>query len=268
MSVTEKRGCLALIGGAEDRRYEKDVLKRLIEVSTAQTIAVIPTATSYPRECAETYIEAFEDLGVKDINIVDVRYTDEAEDDHYVDMLEEADLIFFTGGDQCRLCEILQGSKLIKKVYERFRKGATIAGTSAGAAAAAERMIFSWQDDECLYHKGCVNDGEGFGFIKRTLVDTHFLERGRIPRLSLMLAAGPENMAIGVSEDTMGLVYPDNTMEVVGSGVITVLIKQPNFVSNYNEKEEDDNITTEGIRITFVAPGTKFDLSKKKIIQQ
>ena len=267
MSVTEKKGCLALIGGSEDRRYEKEVLKRLIEVNGAKTVAVVPTATSYPRECADTYIEAFEDLGVKDINIVDVRYADEANEDQYVDMLEDADLIYFTGGDQCRLSEILLGSKLLKKVFERFAKGATVAGTSAGAAAAAERMIFSWRDDECLYHKGCVNDGEGFGFIKKTLVDTHFLERGRIPRLALMLAAGPENMALGVSEDTMGLVYPDNTMEVVGSGVITVLIKQPNFNSNYKNKEDDDNISTEGIRMTFVAPGTKFDLSKKKIIQ-
>ncbi|MEI6285096.1 MAG: cyanophycinase [Bacillota bacterium] len=267
MSGNEKRGCLALIGGSEDRRYEKEVLKRLIEVNDAKIVAVVPTATSYPRECADTYIEAFEDLGIKDINIVDVRYADEANEDEYVGMLEDADLIYFTGGDQCRLSEILLGSKLMKKVFERFNKGATVAGTSAGAAAAAERMIFSWQDDECLYNKGCVNDGVGFGFIKKTLVDTHFLERGRIPRLALMLAAGPENMALGVCEDTMGLVYPDNTMEVVGSGVITVLIKQPNFNSNYKDRNEDENISTEGIRMTFVASGKKFDLSKKKIIQ-
>ena len=266
MSSTE-RGCLCLIGGSEDRRYEKEVLRKLVEINNAHTVAIIPTATSYPRECADTYIEAFESLGVKYVDILDIRYADEADDEEYVGMLEDAQIIFFTGGDQCRLSEILTGSKVMKKVYERYKCGVTVAGTSAGAAAAAERMIFSWSDDECLYHKGCVNDGKGFGFIKRTLVDTHFLERGRIPRLTLMLAAGTENVAIGVSEDTMGIIYPDNTMTVAGSGVVTVITKQPNFYSDYNERVEGEMVSTEGVRMTFLAPGEKFDLGKKKIIR-
>ncbi len=67
-------------------------------------MAVLPTASSYPGEVYETYRRAFRDLGAEEVFCVDIRYRD------------EADLIFFTGGDQERLVEILQGSRIIKRV--------------------------------------------------------------------------------------------------------------------------------------------------------
>ncbi|MCX7970667.1 MAG: cyanophycinase [Negativicutes bacterium] len=262
-SVTgTERGALILIGGGEDRRQEMTVLRKVVSVSRAQKIAVIPTATSYARECGETYINAFRQIGVDRVVVVDVRYRDEADDDRFVSQLEGADCVFFTGGDQVRLVEILNETRLLAEVRRMFAAGVCIAGTSAGAAAASQPMIFSWSDEDFLFTKNCVTYGDGFGFVENVVVDTHFIERGRIPRLSQILASGVSKIGIGVAEDTAAILYSDNRLEVAGSGLITIITANGRLFTNYHDISDDDPVAVDGLNLTFLTEGTVYDLNR------
>ena len=201
MISNETKGHLVLIGGNEDKVRNREILQRIVNINNVKNIAVIPTASRYyPRQLGDKYRSAFSKLGVKKIEILDIRSAKEADREENYEKIQASDCIFFTGGDQVRLVEILQNTKLLQVIKDEYQNGKTIAGTSAGAAAASNPMIFD--GDEMGFLKGSVNHGEGFGFIENFTVDTHFITRGRISRLTQFLLRGYSNFGIGFAEDT------------------------------------------------------------------
>ncbi len=260
-----RKGTLVLIGGAEDRKYEKKILNHIIRINHPGKVAVFPTASSYPGEVYETYRRAFRDIGVEEVFYVDIRHPDEADRPRYLKMVKESDLIFFTGGDQERLVDVLGGSRMLKRIRHRYNRGATIAGTSAGAAAIGDPMITSGNDTDG-FKKGAIHISSGFGFLKRLVVDTHFLARGRIPRLAQMLSSGKARQAIGLDEDAAVAVHPDRTFEVVGSGMVTVMSGYTLHYTSYHQAATDELVGMDRIHISFLTPGMKYSLRKKRVI--
>jgi len=63
----------------------------------------IPTASAYPRDIDRCYTGTFWDLGIQKIRCLDIRYRDEADREDSLEAIEEADLIYFGGGDQEKL---------------------------------------------------------------------------------------------------------------------------------------------------------------------
>ncbi len=256
-------GHLVLIGGAEDRRDDMTVLRRTVEIDGARSVVVIPSASSYPRDLADMYERAFTDIGVDRVSIADVRYRDEADRDEFVAMAHDADVVFFTGGDQVKLVEVLDGSRMLRKIWSRFLRGATVAGTSAGAAAASDHMIFD--GDGAGLNKGSVRTAPGFGFLEGITVDTHFIARGRIHRLAQYLSRGENRRGLGLSEDTAVLVTPGGCCEVIGARPVTVLEAAERSTTNYDEVVEDELLTVDGLRLGFLAPGTQFNLRSWRV---
>lgn len=251
-------GHLVLIGGGEDRSDAMRVLKATWAINDAQTIAVIPSASRYSVEAGRIYTRAFTKLGAKAIFVCDARNCDEAADPKMVEQVRMADMIFFSGGDQVRLAEILNGSPLLAAVRERFAQGATVAGTSAGAAAASDPMLYD--GDAYGFHKGSVGFAPGFNLLPGVAIDTHFVGRGRLPRMAQFLASKRCRLGIGLPEDTGIFIAPDGTTRVVGTGVVTLLDARAMDFSDYDLIDDDDNYTVEGLRLGFLAEGAVFDL--------
>jgi len=259
MLKNEYRGYLVLIGGAEDRKGEKVVLRKLVNLNNAKNIAVIPSATNYPKACGEDYYYAFKDIGVETINVLDIREKSEAEKPEYFKMIEQADIIFFTGGDQVKLVAILNHTKLLELIKKRYEQGATIAGTSAGAAAASNPMIFDGDTQGLI--KGAVNVGDGFGFVKNITIDTHFVARGRIGRMTQFLMSQNVNRGIGIGENTAIVISAKNIFEVVGTGIVSVVDISGVSYSNYDIISESDRISVNGIKAGFLQAGCVFNMN-------
>ena len=98
-----KKGYLFLIGGAEDRKGDKHVLRHLVDQTHPTNIIIIPTASDYPKDVYRSYADAFRDLGIKEIEYLDIRYRDEVDREKNFEAIERADLIYFGGGDQVKL---------------------------------------------------------------------------------------------------------------------------------------------------------------------
>ena len=261
-----KRGYLMLIGGAEDKSRDKTVLKKVIKTARAKNVVVIPSASSYPRDIINNYYDAFKSLGVKEVEGFDIRYPDEADRNEFLEKIEKADLIFFGGGDQKRLVEVFRGSRLLERIWDRFNQGTLhIAGTSAGAAAASNPMTYD--GDYNGFAKGSVNYSEGFGFLEGITIDTHFLSRERIPRLTQFLLTGKSFKGIGIDEDTGIIISPSLRFEVVGSGLATVINTEKITYSDYQEIRERDIYSANNVRIGFLAAGTKFSIKRWTVLK-
>lgn len=261
---SQLKGYLVLIGGAEDKKDGKQILKRVVELNNAKTAVIIPTASNYPEGLARDYFYAFRELGVENNIIFDIREHSEADKPEYLEKIEQADLIFFTGGDQSRLVNTLIDTQLFEKIKKQHLKGATIAGTSAGAAASCDPILFD--GDYNGLQKGTTNHHKGFGFIKNITIDTHFVNRGRLGRLTQFLSSGHSSKGIGIGENTAIIIAPDDTFEVVGTEMVTLVNTEDVSFSNYEQIKEKDPIVIHDIRIGFLQNGSVFDLKDWKVL--
>jgi tRNA pseudouridine65 synthase len=211
------QGRLVVIGGAEDRRGDKEVLRRFVAVCAARRpgaaprIAVLPAATAFPDVAWERYDGALADLGVVERVRLAVRDAQDAADPQWIATLGRVDGVLMGGGSQRRLMEVLNGTPLAQALRDGFVQGRLcVAGSSAGAAVLSQRMLVG------------RDVTEGLGLLPGAIVDQHFSERHRLPRLMAALSAQPHLLGIGVDEDT-ALVMGADGFEVVGSGGVTLI---------------------------------------------
>ncbi|GAB4126080.1 MAG: cyanophycinase [Raineya sp.] len=237
------KGILIIIGGAVDKGsfteqnfeadieknlnfFEKGILNRIIKESSYQKdsqIEVVTTASKIPKKVGAEYIKAFRYLGAEKVNVLDIDKREQANDENYLERLRRANVVMFTGGDQLRLTSLLGGTKFHDILLEKYQnEHFVIAGTSAGAAAASDNMIYQGSSSEALL-KGEIKVTSGLGLINDVVIDTHFVQRGRIGRLFQTVATNPKVLGIGLGEDTGLVIKENNSMEVVGSGLVILV---------------------------------------------
>ena len=136
--------------------------------------------------------------------------------------LRDATGVFLTGGNQLRLASQVGGTRLADAMLERFRHGAVMAGTSAGASAMSSHMIAFGASGATPKHR-MAQIAAGLGMLPGVIVDQHFQQRNRLGRLLSLIAQNPSLLGLGVDEDTAGVCGPDGIMEVIGRGSITVV---------------------------------------------
>ena len=229
--------------------FERGILRKIINESKYKedsVIEVITTASQIPQIVGPEYKKAFEFLGAKNVSILDIQNREQANSDAMVARANNADVVMFTGGDQLRLTSILGGTRFHDAILVKYQETDFLySGTSAGAAAASENMIYQGSSSEALL-KGEIKTTQGLGFIDNVIVDTHFVQRGRIGRLFQAVVNNPRTLGIGLGEDT-GLFIKDDSMTAVGSGLVILVdgrfIKDTNLTNiNLGEPVSIDNL--------------------------
>ena len=251
---------------AEIAETEGEILTRFCNLlsGSESRIEIIPTASSIPEEAGKRYTEAFSSLGFNNSGVIDIRSRKEAQNAHMVKRLREADGILFTGGDQLRLTTILGGTDFLKTLVERYEQApVVIAGTSAGAMAMADTMIYQGSSKEAL-KKGEVKFCSGFGLLSQVIIDTHFVKRGRIGRLFQAVASNPGCLGIGLGEDTGLLITRGDILEAIGSGLIIVVDGSTIRHTNMALINEGELISIENLSVHVMVPGDSLVLSQKK----
>lgn len=264
--VLAQKGNLFLIGGAEDRKGDKVVLKHLVEQTTPENIIIIPTASSHPRDVGRCYSGTFMDLGVKFVQCLDIRYHEEANKIENIEAIEKADLIFLGGGDQAKLVDTLKHTKLFNRMKYRFESNNLhIAGTSAGASAIGNPIFYN--GDRKGFIKGSIDISEGFGLIDGVAVDTHFSTRHRLDRLCQFLIGGKCRKGIGLDEDTGIMIYPNLHFKVIGTGMVAVVNSANASGSNYLAARNGDKLKFNNMRVGYLPPGSRFSIKKWSIVK-
>jgi cyanophycinase len=243
-------GRLLIIGGAEDRCCGAGLLERFVELCGGERarVVLVTTATGMPDQVHAEYEQVFRKLGVD---------RTDADSDEALAELSGATGVFFSGGDQARL-RTLVGSRTSEVLRQRLTGGLVVAGTSAGATAMGRTMILGGDGPEVS--AAAVRTGPGLGLVPKALIDMHFGERGRLPRLLSAVAQDPDQLGVGIDENTGILVGPAG-FEVLGTGVATVVDAEHATV--VHPAGDCDPITLFGVRLHLLPAGCLFDFAKR-----
>jgi cyanophycinase len=260
----EERGWIVPIGGAENKENDRHILERFLEVSGGNDadIVVIPTA-SRMTETGPRYEKIFNDLGAKRVSVMDFDTRRDCQEPGRLQRIEEATGIFFTGGNQLRLTTLLGGTPVAKLIRVRNAHGVTVGGTSAGASILSEHMI-AFGDEGSSVISGSVRLAPGLGLTNRFIIDQHFRQRDRLGRLITALSYNPFAIGIGLDEDTATFISPEGTLEVVGSGGVTIVDASEVSFSSIGELSEGQPVCTLGLRLHILVPGATFDLNTRQ----
>lgn len=261
VSLNDLESKLIIIGGAEDKTGEKNILKEVCaNIDINNDVLVIATvAAKEPLKVGEQYNSIFHGLGVKNIDILNLDKRKDAYIADNVSIVEKASLIFFTGGDQLRITSILGGTPLYSTLLKKYTEGCVIVGTSAGASVMSDTMIVTGPDDDSP-RKCTLKMAPGLGFIKGAIIDQHFAQRGRIGRLLVGIAENPQSLGIGIDEDTAIVVNKEGLFNVIGSSAVYVIDGNTISHSNVSEQYQDEVLSIFDVKMHVLKNGDKFNL--------
>jgi len=271
------KGILIPIGGNEDKGIEiseiyhlefieEGILSRIVKESGGKdaSIIIIPTASSIPDEVGENYLFAFKKLGCTNTVVMDIRKREQSEDPINIKLMQNANCVMFSGGNQSNITQEIGGTTLHKIMLDKYKKEKfVIAGTSAGAMCMSLEMITGGGIKEA-FKKGATSMGEGMGFIPDLIIDSHFIRRGRFGRLAEAVAKFPKIIGIGLAEDT-GLIIKDNSFEVIGSGMVIIFDARKLTHNNQDRVEIGTPMSLTNLKTHILANGDRFDIKKKKV---
>jgi cyanophycinase len=260
----EERGWIVPIGGAEEKEDDPRILQRFVDLCGGRTanIVVIPTASRLA-DTGPRYARIFGELGAAHTAVVDVESRDQAGDPQRVATIKRATGIFLTGGNQLRITTLLGGTDVARAIRARNAAGVTVGGTSAGASVLSEHMI-AFGDEGGSPMAGSVRLAPGLGLTNRFIIDQHFRQRDRLGRLVTALAYNPFAIGIGLDEDTAAFIGPDNTLEVLGSGAVTVVDAAALEFSSMDAVEEGEPVCLLGLTVHILVAGASFNLHTRK----
>ncbi len=255
-----RRGWIIPVGGGEKKVRSSPILRKLVGLSGGETarMVIVPTASQLG-DAGEQTRDIFRELGARDIQIVDLATREDCEDPGLLKHFENATGIFFTGGNQLRLSTTIGGTSAARLIRAGNSRGVHVAGTSAGAAFICEHMIADGKSG-ATPKRGLVSLAPGLGLTNRVIIDQHFRQRDRIGRLLTSLAYNPFATGIGVDEDTAAFIGPDDVIEVVGSGGLTVLDTSQLEFSSMAEARKGQPVSMLGVRLHILLAGDRYDL--------
>ncbi|MBD2386322.1 cyanophycinase [Cylindrospermum sp. FACHB-282] len=266
MAENEITRQLVIIGGAEDRDGDSQVLREFVRRSGGikANVVIMTAATELPREVGENYIKVFTRLGAADVRIIDTETREDASSSTALEAISKATGIFFTGGDQARITGILKDTEIDQAIHQRFSEGIVIAGTSAGAAVMPDQMIVEG-DSQTNPRIEVVEMGPGLGFLPGVVIDQHFSQRGRLGRLISALVQQPAVLGFGIDENT-AMVVTENQIEVIGEGAVTIVEESEATYNNLGEILKDEPLAVFGAKLHILPHGFKFDLKTRQPI--
>lgn len=207
------KGRLVVVGGGTTLNA---VVDRSLEMAGGKSAKVAIIAEANP-ENGPGSLSQWKRTDAAEVSLINPRQPAEA-----VKLIREANLIWMPGGLQGVFMNSIEGTGIAEAVRARYRAGAVIGGTSAGAAVMSKTMIGGRSDLDCLRAGSTPFLMDGIGLWPEVIVDQHFLQKGRFNRLALAVLDHPKLVGVGIDEETAVIVH-GSEFEVLGNGNVTVV---------------------------------------------
>jgi cyanophycinase len=210
-----QKGSLVIAGGGTmpDSVYEK-----FVELAGGKNakLVVIPWASAFSsfQEARQRYFGWLR-TPVASVKLFEADSRDKANDKQYLAALAEATGVWITGGNQARLASLYGNTEVNKALSAVLERGGVIGGTSAGASVMSQKMIDHGESEAVL--------AAGFGLVRQAVIDSHFSQRRRHSRLLSALEQHPEQLGLGIDENTAVVIH-SNLVQVLGDSSATICI--------------------------------------------
>lgn len=219
------KGNLFIIGGGDRSDALMQQMLNTASLKANDYIIVLPMASEVPDVgfgTISTQLKKLDNRTIRNFNFS----KHDVNDKKWTDSLEGAKLIYILGSDQNRFMKSVLNTPVYTAIHKAYQNGATIAGTSAGAAVMSKYMITGKQLLDTVYKETFnklwdknIEFAEGMGLLQNTIIDQHFLKRNRYNRLISALAAHPDLICVGIDESTAIIVH-GNKATVAGESEV------------------------------------------------
>ena len=260
------KGTLLIVGGGP---IPDSVLERFVALSGGAgraRIVIFPMASEYPDSGVEL-AETFTKLGASAERRVLTR--EQANTEEAAAALAGVTGIWFGGGDQSRLTAALLDTRVEAAIADRFRAGAAVGGTSAGAAVMSTPMLTGDEkkpggqrpppkdshDAWMTIARDNVVTARGFALLPGAIVDQHFVRRRRNNRLLSLVLENPRLVGVGIDESTALEVGPDGLWRILGDSVAVVYDARDAAVTPAGAPA----LGAAGVRLDVLPAGSTYD---------
>ncbi|MBC6610321.1 cyanophycinase [Hymenobacter sp. BT507] len=257
-------GTLVAFGGGDDDALLAQLCTLL--PSPKLPVEIITTASRDVAATAAAYEQVLRELGCQHVQHLAIDEHHPADHPATLRRLQQAALVFFTGGDQERITDFLADTEFLRVLRYRFQTDAAflVAGTSAGAAALPAHMLVGGQGWRAL-RKGGIEVLPGLGLLPHLLIDQHFVERGRFGRLAHAVLAHTSYLGLGLGEETGIIIRHGQQAEVFGYGQVIVLDGRHLHGSTLNQIAQGEPVSMLGLHVHVLVQGHVLDMHTGKV---
>jgi cyanophycinase len=256
------KGTLFIIGGGNRPEAMMNELVDIAGIRNEGYMFVLPMASSVPDSALIWAREDFSNTGIRNVPGYNFRQG-EVPSQQQLDSLRNAHLIYISGGDQSRFMSVVLNTPLKDAIFEAYKNGSVIAGTSAGAAVMSRKMITGNQKKHPETDAGFVTieaDNieitEGLGLLPDAIIDQHFIKRQRFNRLIAAAIENPGLLCIGIDEST-AIIVKQNYAGITGSGQVVVIRNR-----NGDKIVQNGLLGTDKLQLSVYLPGQSFKLDE------
>lgn len=237
---------LFVVGGGA---RPNDGMKKFVEWSGGRNakVLIITWASGVPDQSFASLEKHFSQFENASVTHAPTRPLDADKRAKFIEQLGLSTGVFFSGGDQNRIMDVLADEELLKLIRQKYARGTPFGGTSAGAAVMSDPMMTGDADLKVL-DGAKVGVRRGLGLVPDVMFDQHFLVRQRHNRLIGFVMKNPGYIGVGIDEDTAVLIEDNRKLTVVGTSQVMFLYAKPR----------------DAIRLNILKPGERYDLRKRK----
>lgn len=253
------KGSLFIIGGGSRSAELVQKLIKTANMTAKDYMVVLPMSSGDPIGSFNAIKEELSAQSANSIGYLNFTAQD-ANNKQWLDSLSGAKLIFITGGDQSRFMKVVLNTPIYKAIHDAYTNGATVAGTSAGAAVMSKYMITGSQLVGDTAYSATFNKlldkniefEQGLGLLTSVIIDQHFVKRSRYNRLISALAAHPTFDCIGIDEGT-AIIVKGKKIEVAGESQVLRIADPKNLKTT-----KTGHIKMERLRFNMFTEGDIF----------
>jgi cyanophycinase len=262
LAPDQSRGYLIAVGTFVRGAGQTGIFKRLLAMLGRQPSATI-VAASADEALADELDARLRSDGVAEIRRITLNQRADCDSQATLTTIEHTDLLLLCADQPLRLSTLLGGTALARLLRRRNADGMAIAGIAAGAAVLPEHMLGGGAHGPSP-RMGNVTLAPGLGLTNRVVIDQGGAGADRLGRLLGALALNPFALGLGLDPDTAALIGPDNVLEVIGLGSVTIVDPADVGQSNVADAGPSDPISITNLRVHVLVHGSRYDLDFRR----
>lgn len=265
LAPDRNRGLIIAGGSIDANDTGRQLMARLLALLGPQPRIVLVGTPETAEELDSDLESALFGAGAAEVHRRTLQARQDAEQRALLDLVDHAQLVFLQSDQPLRLSTLLGGTSLARALRRRNADGMAVAGCGAGAALLCEHML-AHGSEGATPRTGGASLAPGLGLTNRVVVDQGGHASDRLGRLLAALALNPFALGLGLDAATAAVIGPDNVLEVVGFGGVTMIDPAEMADSNVADLAPGAPIRITNLRLHALTGGARYDLDFRRTV--
>jgi cyanophycinase len=258
------RGLIVACGDLDANERGAQLLARVLALIGAQPRVVVIGASDDADAEAELESITYA-AGAGDVRRTLLRARTDCEQRALLDAVDHAQLVVLLSDQPLRLSTLVGGTALARAIRRRNADGMAVAGCGGAAALLCEHMLTHGAEG-ATPRSGGASFAPGLGLTNRVVIDQGGHASDRLGRLLAALALNPFALGLGLDAATAAVIGPDNVLEVLGGGGVTVIDPAEMAQSNVADVAPGAPIRITNLRLHALTGGARYDLDFRRTV--